>query len=903
MKHLNLSSLLPGAGRQFTHQVSRGDDCSAKADWRGAADHYERALAINPKVTAIWVRLGHALRESDDLVGAECAYRKAIERDADDRDARFFLAVTLRRKGDQVEAVSLLWNLVSRRLDDRAAKELAALAQISSGVEEFVDAVEDIFDVDYYIKSNTDVRRAAIPALAHYVIWGWREDRGPSKFFDPKFYKRKYRRRLPSTMPAIVHYWKVGRTLGLLGNPVGSNFWYTPAAPDAASWATVSPAKKDASTRAVVIMPVYKGLEETLAAIYHCLESRGASAYSLLVINDCGPDQGLNDELSRLAGLDLFDYVVNSTNRGFVQTCNKGILNLSGDLDVVLLNSDAFVFPGWFDRMIAHADRDPNIATVTPLSNNATLCSYPLNDADNFRSLELTPAELDVLAGETNAGIAVEVPTGVGFCFYMRRSVIDEIGALDHTAFRLGYGEENDFCMRAFEAGHKNVLAADIFVFHVGSVSFSEVKDENYNAGQLALAFKHPNYTLLTRQHMKADPAHHARMRLDRARLERVLKGAVIFVTHNWGGGIDTYLDRMREELDAAGRMHLTLIARDRNFLVIEVCDRAALFVPNLATIDLRMDRDFVLELLQALDPSLIHVNSLAGLDWCHHAEMLKIIMSCGAPYRFILHDYSAISSIYNLVRPDGIYVGLPDPGELAEWPRMASDGAFDRCPLELRRSMYHMFLSKAETIEFPSAAARDVFSHYYPDLLGEVVRHTDPFSTDKRAARPPRNGRIRIASIGAIGPHKGSNLLVALARDSAARKLGLDYCVVGYTDQDEAMEAAGVTITGAYNSDAEAIDLLLEQQPDLVFISSVWPETYCYTLSFALSLGIPVAVFDIGAQAERAAEVSWSVRLDPRLINAPAKLSGVLMEIDIDRLWKDATSANLRGSTSTTPL
>jgi len=51
---------------------------------------------------------------------------------------------------------------------------------------------------------------------------------------------------------------------------------------------------------------------------------------------------------------------------------------------------------------------------------------------------------------------------------------------------------------------------------------------------------------------------------------------------------------------------------------------------------------------------------------------------------------------------------------------------------------------------------------------------------------------------------------------------------------------------------DAEVAHLLRREQPDLVFLPSVWPETWCYALDHALSAGLQIAAFDIGAIAER---------------------------------------------------
>jgi AmiR/NasT family two-component response regulator len=138
--------------------------------------------------------------------------------------------------------------------------------------------------------------------------------------------------------------------------------------------------------------------------------------------------------------------------------------------------------------------------------------------------------------------------------------------------------------------------------------------------------------------------------------------------------------------------------------------------------------------------------------------------------------------------------------------------------------------------------------------------------------------------------------VLLALARDAVARGLKIDYSIIGYSDQDDAMEAAGVNVTGAYSSEEEAIAHLNEIQPDLVFIASIWPETYCYTLSIPLALKLPFIVFDLGAQAERAATVPWSVRLNPKLINAPIKLSDVISRLEVDEIWATVASTGNDG-------
>jgi glycosyltransferase involved in cell wall biosynthesis len=59
-----------------------------------------------------------------------------------------------------------------------------------------------------------------------------------------------------------------------------------------------------------------------------------------------------------------------------------------------------------------------------------------------------------------------------GFCFMMHRKVIDAIGYMDEENFPIGYGEENDFCIRAADAGYELAIADDVYVFHAKSKSF-----------------------------------------------------------------------------------------------------------------------------------------------------------------------------------------------------------------------------------------------------------------------------------------------------------------------------------------------------------------------------------------------------------------------------------------------
>ena len=266
-----------------------------------------------------------------------------------------------------------------------------------------------------------------------------------------------------------------------------------------------------------VIIPVYRGFEQTRRCIEAALGSRGREPYHVVVIDDASPETDIAALLDSMARDGRIELLRNERNLGFVRTANRGMA-LHADRDIVLLNSDTEVANDWLDRIHAAAMRADDIATVTPFSNNATICSYPFEGWTGGLPGTLGLAELDRLFAATNAGVAIDIPTAVGFCMYIRRACLAQIGSFDAERFGRGYGEENDFCMRARKAGWRHVLAGDVFVFHEGGVSFSEERHALVRENAHALIEVHPEYNRVVHDFIIADPARPLRDAIDSAR-------------------------------------------------------------------------------------------------------------------------------------------------------------------------------------------------------------------------------------------------------------------------------------------------------------------------------------------------------------------------------------------------
>lgn len=826
-----------------------------------------------------------------DYHRAKKLIQKALKRNPRDPKAHFLLGkVHLGRENfwDAFKEFHLAHDLDS---DCGASSYLQDLIGCNCAYSAITELMKANFDPEYYLGYNEDVRRSSGDAVTHYLLYGWKEDRAPCVAFDPIFYKSQASSSgvvlSPKEFP-LYHFEHVGKARFLRSTPYAERLWFKPHAPTDEEWEALEAANSPTDGfRAVVVIPVFRGYDETLASIYHVLVARAGSSYKVLIINDAGPDDLLNTKLRKIAKLGLFEYVENDANLGFVKTVNYALHDLTSDLDVILLNSDAYVFEGWFDRLVAHLDCNPRVATITPLSNNATICSYPIMNKDNSFDIGVTPSVIDSMTAVINKGMSVETPTGVGFCFYMSRYAINKIGVFDQLNFKLGYGEENDFCQRAIKAGLRNLIACDVFVYHVGAISFAANKVANYEAGQSQLAALHPNYGSLVQNHVKADPTLLAKQRLDLARLKN-FKQCTIIITHRWGGGINTYVDSVTAGLRSQGLRYVLLSCHDNHHVSVRTSPDDFVYIPNLDSIDMRQKQGLLQELFEFLEPCLIQVNSFAGLEWLSQVYLMETIAKSRQKYCYVTHDFSAISHYYHLTGPGNSYSGFPDLHQRRLWASMAVTQQIpDVCAPEDRRTAFTAFLKEASIVEAPSNTAKEILEMEFQNIHIYVRPHSEALQAVPRMVKNDDRGYTLVGLIGALGPHKGSEILKAVAADANFRKLSVKFSLIGYSNIDEELQQSGVAISGRYTSEADAIRELKLQKPDLLFIPSVWPETFCYTLSFAFNAGIPPVVFDIGAQNERVLERDVGIRLPISWRNDGGKINDELLKVDLDSLWQ----------------
>ena len=227
-----------------------------------------------------------------------------------------------------------------------------------------------------------------------------------------------------------------------------------------------------------IVMPVYNGYECIGDCINSIFKHTNLSFDTLVIIDDKSTDLKVSEYLSSLAGKKngrKIEIISNTENLGFVKTINRG-MQLASD-DVIILNSDTVVTRGWIEKLQRAAYSKPRVATATPLSNYVTINGIPKPFKYNPVPLGMDVDAFGNFLERISLRYYPEVPAGVGFCMYIKSSVLKDLGYFDDKKFEKGYAEETDFCMRALKKGYLHVLDDATYIYHVGGVSFESVKD------------------------------------------------------------------------------------------------------------------------------------------------------------------------------------------------------------------------------------------------------------------------------------------------------------------------------------------------------------------------------------------------------------------------------------------
>jgi GT2 family glycosyltransferase/glycosyltransferase involved in cell wall biosynthesis len=632
-----------------------------------------------------------------------------------------------------------------------------------------------------------------------------------------------------------------------------------------------------------VVIPVYAGHDETVACIESVVRAQNRTRREIVVVDDCGPEPKLRAALQDYARRGAITLIVNRENLGFPGAANAGMA-LHPDRDVILLNADTLVPTGWIDRLRAASYRADNIGTVTPLSNRATICSYPEINKDNDLPSDMAWEQLDELCAEVNDRRLVELPTAVGFCAYLRRAMLRETGLLDTERWAKGYGEENELCILGASRGWKHVLAPNLFVVHHGAVSFgADGRKEQLESNMPTLDRLYPDYIPRVMDFIQNDPPAAARRTIDWARLTQLSSRFMLHVSHRNGGGTNLHIEDLSRRLTARGDHVLILEANSD--------DRGAVTIRNLAigtksVYALPRERETLVADLRAAGVWHVHFHQIMGGE-----RWLSLPGELGCAYDVTVHDYAFFCPRIDLIDEAGRYCGEPAVESCERCVALGEAHPDLRVAYRDRGGamapwidLHGELLAGARRVFTPSRDTARRMERHFPNIDYEPRHH--PEATRRVAIRRPASSvTTRVALIGALGINKGSELLLACARDALKRELPIQFRLFGFASDDaELRRLDNVQVTGEYKRD-DLPRLLAENPCDVALFLGIWPETYCYALSDAYAAGLYPIALGFGAIEERIADAKVGALL-PQGSTAAEINAAILAEVARSREW-----------------
>lgn len=613
-----------------------------------------------------------------------------------------------------------------------------------------------------------------------------------------------------------------------------------------------------------IIIPVYNGYDFLKECVDSLFKKTNYPNFRVVIIDDRGGCEKTEPYLKKInEENEKILLLRNEKNLGFVKTVNRG-MKLSQN-EIVLLNSDTVLTQNWLLKMHQARLRNPLAVSVTPLTNNGTICSVPNWLQDNELPQNLSLDEYAELIEKISLKQYPILPTAVGFCMLITRESLELIGYFDEASFGKGYGEENDWCVRAIKSGYTHILDDVTFVQHKGSMSFgnSPQKQKKLAENLKTLNKKHPEYAASVETFIQKNPMLDVIQNIQLNLEFNNGKKNILYVLHNdikkTIGGTELHVSDLVHHFKKdynifvffpkGNQIHIRQFANKNREYKFEISNEkeTPLSNPSIEKIFQKALDYFKIE--------FVHFHHLKGLP----LSLLEIANKSETKVIFSIHDYFFYCPCPQLLTPEWKFCKFKKPEKNCEI--CLSQNVFIKKPfknltfLKNRREFFSRNLKKCEKIITPSQFVSKKLQHNLaiPDTQIKNIYHgiCNKINNIHEAKKINDEKQLNIAFLGSFTKIKGASLFEKLVQTLKKEKR-IQFKIIGEIGEPLIFEKIKKRVIHKKYTRKNLSTILKEEKIDLILLPSIWEETFCYTLSEALMHKIPVITTALGAQEER---------------------------------------------------
>lgn len=324
-----------------------------------------------------------------------------------------------------------------------------------------------------------------------------------------------------------------------------------------------------------------------------------------------------------------------------------------------------------------------------------------------------------------------------------------------------------------------------------------------------------------------------------------------LVVDHRLGGGANQYRERLiREYLDQGDSVlilgyQITMLSL---VLTLRNAEESHHFLVG-SDVDL-------LDSLRGIHLTNIIYNTAVSFANPEQIPSLLVTLKRrnGGKLTLLLHDYFMICPSHFLLDKSGAYCEIPDADTCRQCLPVNPHGFTSLFSGDIHqwRIAWTGLIQEADIIHAFSHASASLLEKAFPGSIAPDLIHVQPHQVTYL-----RGQTIEIESfeplvigiVGQIGLHKGSEVVRDLAAEIRRQNGSERIAVIGTleTNADKSI----VSETGPYRHDNLAEEIR-RSGANLMFLPSIWPETFSYVAQEMMELGLPIVCFDLGAPAER---------------------------------------------------